>query len=140
MAKKRSVKKPRGKVIAKREVLERFTPAELAKMEARASRELSARELGDLSAAADAAFFRVEQIKQLLARLKALRQAQGMTQAQVDERSGIGRANVSRLENLHLENPSLETLMRYAEAVGAELYIALQPKSKKSGRSRKPAA
>jgi len=140
MPKKRQARKPKGKVIARPEVLNRFTPEQLAEMEARATRELSAEELRDLSAAADAAFVRVRHIKQLLSQLKALRQSRGLTQADVDERSGIGRANVSRLENLHLTNPSLETLMRYAQAVGAELYVALHPQPKKSRKSRKPAA
>jgi len=118
----------RDRVIARPEVLRRFTDKQLEALEARVSRDIPPAELAALEAAADAAYVRVTQVAQLLRELKRLREARGLTQAQVDERSGIGRANVSRLENAHLENPSLETILRYAQAVGAELLIAVKPR------------
>jgi predicted XRE-type DNA-binding protein len=125
----------RKRVVAKPEVLARFTDEQLEAMEARVSRDIPARELAAMSAAAGAAFRRVESARQLLTELKALRERSGISQAEVDQRSGIGRANISRLENLHLENPTLDTVLRYAHAVGAELHVVSRP-----GRGRKPAA
>jgi predicted XRE-type DNA-binding protein len=115
----------RSRVIAEPEVLARFSDAELEAMEKRVGGDIHATELRQLSAAADAAYDRVKSVEQMLVALRAARVRKGLSQARVDELSGIGRANVSRLENLHLDNPTLETVLRYAQAVG--LKVTLQP-------------
>ncbi len=120
-------KQKKMKVFAEPEVLRRFTTEQLAALEARVSGDISAEEMRDLKSGAARAYIAVERTDQLLRDLKALRLARGLTQDDVDQRSGIGRANVSRLENMHLENPSLDTIMRYAQAIGAELWLAVKP-------------
>lgn len=55
--------------------------------------------------------------------LKGDRQAQGLSLADVEKRSGIGRAALSRLENDADANPTVATLLRYAEALGKKLVV-----------------
>lgn len=58
--------------------------------------------------------------------LKARARA-GLTQDAVAERMGTTKSAVSRLESAGKHAPSLETLKRYAEAVGCELKVRLVP-------------
>jgi hypothetical protein len=57
--------------------------------------------------------------------LKAERLSQGLTLAEVQQRSGIDPPALSRLENDADANPTLATLTRYAEALGKQLVVAL---------------
>jgi len=59
----------------------------------------------------------------LITELKAARDAQGLSLADVRDRSGIDRAALSRLENGVRENPTVETLVRYADAVGYRVTV-----------------
>ena len=121
--KRRPHKAPQGKVVGRSVVLRRLAPERLAELEARAGRGIPKSELRELHAAADAAYERVPSVGQLLSALRQARLRQGLSQTDVDKRSGIGRANVSRLENLHLDNPRFDTLLRYAQAVGMKLTL-----------------
>jgi transcriptional regulator with XRE-family HTH domain len=44
------------------------------------------------------------------------------------DRTGMGRSAISRLENDETANPTIETLMRYAHALGKDLSITLRDK------------
>ena len=57
--------------------------------------------------------------------LKAERERMGLSLAEVSERTGMERPNLSRLENEAESNPTIATLTRYAEALGKRLFIAL---------------
>jgi DNA-binding phage protein len=57
--------------------------------------------------------------------LKAEREKMGLSLADVADRSGMERPNLSRLENETDANPTIATLTRYAEALGKRLFIAL---------------
>lgn len=57
----------------------------------------------------------------LLGKLKKHRERQGLSLADVSQRSGIDRGALSRLENGVYVNPTLSTLHRYAEAIGADI-------------------
>jgi DNA-binding phage protein len=57
--------------------------------------------------------------------LKEERLRMGLSLADVEERTGIGRPNLSRLENEAESNPTISTLTRYAEALGKRLMIVL---------------
>ena len=59
---------------------------------------------------------RMEQLK-ISERLRAARKASGMTQKEVAERMNVARTRISKLES-QPQNITLETLMRYTEAVG----------------------
>lgn len=64
-------------------------------------------------------------IRQVLGALQAERLRQGLSLADIHERSGIDRAALSRLENNEEVNPTLATLERYASAVGKHLIVFL---------------
>lgn len=61
-----------------------------------------------------------------LIELKKAREAAGLSLADVSEKSGIDKAALSRLENGVHANPTVETLVRYASAVGKKLVWSLQ--------------
>ena len=64
-------------------------------------------------------------LQQVLAALRAERERQGLSLADVTARTGIDRAALSRLENNEDANPTLATLERYAEAVGKQMIVLL---------------
>ncbi len=80
---------------------------------------------------------RHEQLREIVQVLKAERQRLGLSLAEVGERSGIGKANLSRLENDQDPNPTMDTILRYAEALGRVIHIALsepdQPNRRRAG-------
>lgn len=58
----------------------------------------------------------------LIINFKELRQEQGYTQNDVHEKTGLTVATISRLENGQTK-PSLETSVKYLEAIGLEFKI-----------------
>ena len=64
--------------------------------------------------------------RELVRRLKASREAAGLTLADVSARCGIDQPALSRLENGHTQNPTLDTLWRYAAAVGKRLVLSAE--------------
>src|SRR5260370_36923036 len=56
--------------------------------------------------------------QELLQHLKASREAAGLTLADLSTRCGIDQPALSRLENGHTSNPTLDTLSPYAAAGG----------------------
>ncbi len=70
---------------------------------------------------------RAQLMRGLAATLKAERERRGLSLAEVASRSGIDKGALSRFENAANLNPQLDTLLRYAEAIGAELRIDLKP-------------
>jgi DNA-binding XRE family transcriptional regulator len=63
---------------------------------------------------------------QALAELKKARTAAGLSLTDVAKRSGIDKAALSRLENGIQSNPTVETLSRYAAALGKRLRWTLE--------------
>ena len=57
----------------------------------------------------------------MLIELKHHRERQGLSLTDVAQRSGMDRAAISRLENGIYVNPTVDTLYRYADAIGAEI-------------------
>ena len=64
-------------------------------------------------------------LRQVLAALRAERERRGLSLSDINERTGIDRAALSRLENNENANPTLATLERYAEAVGKQVVVLL---------------
>src|SRR5207244_4164394 len=62
----------------------------------------------------------------LLRDLKASREAARLTLADVSARCGIDQPALSRLENGHTQNPTLDTLWRYAAAAGKRLVLSAE--------------
>lgn len=63
---------------------------------------------------------------ELIAALKAAREAAGVSLDTLESRTGIQKSALSRLENSKAPNPTLATLQRYATAIDRELIIALK--------------
>jgi ribosome-binding protein aMBF1 (putative translation factor) len=66
-------------------------------------------------------------VQVLLSRLKKEREAAGLSLADVAERTGMDRAAISRLENGHQANPTVDTLLRYTAALGKSLVWSIVP-------------
>ncbi|HEV8061561.1 MAG TPA: helix-turn-helix transcriptional regulator [Gemmataceae bacterium] len=64
-------------------------------------------------------------ILSLLARFKSARESQGLTLAEVAERMGIDAPALSRLETGKMLNPTVATLLKWAEALGQKLDVDL---------------
>jgi len=69
------------------------------------------------------------ELRQAFRILKQERLAQGLSLADMQNRTGMSRSATSRLENDEEANPTMETLSRYAEALGKELAITLADKA-----------
>jgi len=70
-------------------------------------------------------------------RLRELREQQKMSQGDTEERTGLLRCYISRIENGHTV-PSLETLERFATALGVPLYqLFISGEEAPSSRSRR---
>jgi hypothetical protein len=65
-------------------------------------------------------------VQELLRHLKACREAAGWTLAEVSARCGIDQPALSRLENGRAPNPTIDTLWRYAAALGKRLVLSAQ--------------
>lgn len=101
----------------------RLTPDEAARY--RQAREQVEDELPDLIARHHQRTGGFDQLDELVAQLKAAREAQGLSLADLTQRTGMDRSALSKLETGHRPNPTLETLARYAEAVGKRLVVSL---------------
>ncbi len=65
-------------------------------------------------------------LQTMLAQLKEHRLRRGLSLADVAGRSGMDRSAVSSLENGIYVNPTVDTLYRYAEAIGAEIGFSVR--------------
>jgi DNA-binding phage protein len=66
---------------------------------------------------------RRQQLTAIMKELKAAREAKGLSLADIFQRTGMDRSALSKLENVTNENPTIDTLLRYAEVVGKRLQI-----------------
>jgi DNA-binding XRE family transcriptional regulator len=101
----------------------RLTPEEAAKY--KAVREQVAEELPDLIARHHQRLAALDQVDELLKQLKAAREGKGLSLADLTELTGMDRSALSKLETGQRPNPTVETLVRYAEAVGKRLVVSL---------------
>lgn len=64
----------------------------------------------------------------LIRRLRESREAAGVSLGELEERTGIRKSVLSRLENSKAPNPTLATLQRYCEAIGKQLCFSIDEK------------
>jgi ribosome-binding protein aMBF1 (putative translation factor) len=64
-------------------------------------------------------------LRRFLHALREERERQGLSVTDVAERMGIDKAAVSRLETGRQANPTIETLCRYAAAIGKRIEMTL---------------
>jgi hypothetical protein len=101
----------------------RLTPEEAAKY--KAIRQQVAEELPELIARHQERMASLDQLEKLFVQLKAAREAKGLSLADVTELTGMDRSALSKLETGQRANPTVDTLVRYAEAVGKRLVVSL---------------
>jgi len=100
-----------------------LTPEEAAKY--RAVREQVEEELPELIARHHERNAALDELVALLKQLKAAREERGLTLSDVTRLTGMDRSALSKLETGRRPNPTIETLVRYAEAVGKRLVVSL---------------
>jgi DNA-binding Xre family transcriptional regulator len=100
-----------------------LTPEEAAKY--RKVREQVAEELPELVECHQRMAV-LDRTQELLEELKAAREQKGLSLADLTERTGMDDAALTQLETGQHPNPTLDTLARYAEAVGKRLVVSLE--------------
>jgi len=101
----------------------RLSPQEAAKY--KAIREQVAEELPNLIDRHHERMATLDELQKLFLQLKAAREAKGLSLADLTELTGMDRSALSKLETGRRANPTVETLVRYAEAVGKRLVVSL---------------
>lgn len=101
----------------------RLTPEEVSKY--KTSRAQIAKEIPDLVERHHERMVAFDELHALLQQLKQAREAKGLSLADLTELTGMDRSALSKLETGQRENPTVETLVRYAEAVGKRLLVGL---------------
>jgi DNA-binding XRE family transcriptional regulator len=101
----------------------RLTRAEAAKY--RSIREQIAAELPDLTRRHNQRMALLDELQELLEQLKAARKRKGLSLAELTELTGMDRSALSKLETGQRPNPTVETLLRYAQAVGKRVILRL---------------
>ena len=74
----------------------------------------------------------------LVLRVRELREALGLTQAELAERAGVRRATVNRIENAKVTAIDLEVLDKLADALGVEPGFILVRSSGGTGSKAHP--
>jgi ribosome-binding protein aMBF1 (putative translation factor) len=64
-------------------------------------------------------------LRALVGELRKAREAQGLSLADVQESTGIDRSALCRIESGENGNPTINTLIRYARAIGRRINVAL---------------
>jgi len=101
-----------------------LTPGRIAELSALA-KKIDREEGDELRAAGRAILLRHETVKKLIIALKAVRLEKKLGLEEVGEKSGIGKTNLSRLENHAAPNPTIDTLLRYAEPLRVNLRVSM---------------
>jgi ribosome-binding protein aMBF1 (putative translation factor) len=63
--------------------------------------------------------------KDIVVLLKAERDSKGITLAELTDRTGLDPTTIGELENGQLLHPTVDALVRYADAVGKKLVLSL---------------
>ncbi len=74
----------------------------------------------------------LDEVQTLVVQLKAAREAKGLSLADMQDLTGMDRSALSKLETGQRVNPTMETLVRYAEAVGSRDSGRLSPRHPRS--------
>ena len=65
------------------------------------------------------------ELRKTFAALRALREQQGLSVSELAKRTGMDEDMVNRLENGHVDNPTVATMTRYAKALGKRVVVSL---------------
>jgi DNA-binding XRE family transcriptional regulator len=72
-------------------------------------------------------FVHSSELRTLVGRLKRERISRGLTLGDIAKLTQQARSAISRLENGRYSNPTLNTLYRYAQALGWHITLSVQP-------------
>lgn len=117
--------RPRGSVVRRP-----LTPAEAARLK-RSQEEVEAQKdeilaiAGKVKAAIEAGEAALDEAMRVL---RTERERQGLSLADMQERTGIARSSLCTLENAEDPNPTIATVCRVAEALGMGVEIRLVPR------------
>lgn len=89
------------------------------------ARKIDRDESASIRSSAQVAFARHQQMRSIVESLKARRLQLRISLATIARRSGIATPNLSRLENAIHAAPTLDTLERYAQAIGMAIRVEL---------------
>lgn len=103
----------------------------LTATEAAHYRELREKIMQEIPPAAGSRAARMVVVRSLGRRLREAREAAGLSLANLAKKSGMDKAVLSRLENGHVPNPGIETILRYVNALGKDLEWRLVDLAKK---------
>jgi len=103
---------------------QKLTAAEAAKL--RATRVKIEGELPELIARHNERMGAMDQLAELLKQLREERKKKGLSLSDLTEMTGMDRSALSKLERGQRPNPTVDTLLRYAEAVGKRLVVDLE--------------
>lgn len=70
-------------------------------------------------------------LSEVMSVLRTERDRQGVSLADLTERTGIARSAISALENADEPNPTISTINRIAEALGVTVAVTLVPNGRK---------
>lgn len=89
------------------------------------ARRIDTEEGQEIRAAGREIFKRHGIAREMVQRLKRKRLESGVSLTELAQRTGIAKPNLSRLENNERVSPTLETLHRYAQALGLKMRVEL---------------
>lgn len=101
----------------------RLTPEEAAKY--KAIREQVAMELPELIERHNQRMATADPLHEVVLQLKAAREAKSLSLSDLTELTGMDRSALSKLETGQRTNPTMDTLIRYARAVGKRVVVQL---------------
>jgi predicted transcriptional regulator len=93
------------------------------------AQHIDSQEGQDIRARGRAVFRRHHTVREMVSKLRNRRLELGLSLADVAARTGIAKPNLSRLENNPRTSPTLESLHRYATALGMKVRVELVHKN-----------
>ncbi len=72
---------------------------------------------------------RYAKVQEAITMLRAERELRGLSLTEISDRTGISKSAISKLENNEDANPTINTLSRYADALGMILSVSLTDKN-----------
>lgn len=93
----------------------------LTAKEAAHYRELREKIMQEIPPAAGSRAARMVVVRSLARKLRKTREAAGLSLSDLAKKSGMDKAALSRLENGHVPNPGIETILRYVNALGKDI-------------------
>ncbi|MCC6579281.1 MAG: helix-turn-helix transcriptional regulator [Phycisphaeraceae bacterium] len=102
----------------------KLSPEKIRSLKALA-RRIDARDSVDIVARGREAFAHHQEIMGVVQALKTERLRRGLSLTDMAAQTGIAKPNLSRLENVARTTPRLDTLRRYAQALGLDIKVEL---------------